>query len=241
MFYLAITQYAGFAFVVVVTYEFGLTLAQCYPVAGLNGCGIAGALLLLLHLLVERSCIDRHVMLFENQLGKVERKSVCVVERKRIFAVDDRFILSLGIVYNLIEQPDAGLQRAQESLFFLFYYFGDEVSLCRQLGICIAHRLYEHIYQPVKECVPQPQECISVAYGTAQDTAYYVAGLGIRRQLSVGYREGDGAYMVGNDAHGYVVLFVFSITFAADVADGCNNGLEDVGVVIRFLSLQSHT
>ena len=79
LFHLAVTQNLGIALCEVVAYKLGLAFAQCYPVTGLYGGGIAGTTLLLLHLGIELIDIHSHIVLLEDKLGKVEGESVCVV------------------------------------------------------------------------------------------------------------------------------------------------------------------
>ena len=47
--------------------------------------------------------------------------------------------------------------------------------------------------------------------------------------------------MVGNDAHGYVLLLVFTILGTSHGGDGVDERLEDVGVVVGRLALHGHT
>ena len=241
LFYLTVAQDAAVALQHVVAHKLGLALAQHYPVARLYGSGIAGSLFLLLHLGVESVEVYPHALLLEDELGQVDGESVGIVEGKGIYPAYLVLAGSLGIGYHLVEQLDTGLERTQEGIFLLLDYLADEHLLLLQLGIGIAHRLDENIEQLVEEGLFLTQEGVTVTHGPAQDTADYIAGLGIRRQLTVGNREGDGADVVGNHTHGDVNLGVFAVGLAAEAANLLDDGLEHVGIVVRGLALQSHT
>ena len=79
LFYLTVTQYFGFTFSEVITYKLWITVFQCHPVFCFYCCGIAGTVFLFLHLCLKAGFIYRHVILFQNQLCKVERKSICII------------------------------------------------------------------------------------------------------------------------------------------------------------------
>ena len=97
--------------------------------------------------------------------------------------------------------------------------------------------MHERRHKFAKEGFALTEEGIGIAHGTAQNAADYVAGLGIRGELTVGNREGDGAQVVGNNAHGHIDLFVLSVSKARELADLLDDGLEHVGVVVRLFAL----
>ena len=95
----------------------------------------------------------------------------------------------------------------------------------------------EHRQQAVHECLLLTQEGVGVTHGTAQDAADDVTSLGIAGQLAVGNAEGDGAQVVGQYAHGHISLLLLAIAVAAHVADGLDDGLEHIGVIVGVLAL----
>ena len=83
---LTVAQYFCRAFEAVITDKFGVSFIYNHPVGGLNSGGIACAGFLRFHLTIELSVVESHAVFFQNKFGKVERKSVCVVQHKRFFA-----------------------------------------------------------------------------------------------------------------------------------------------------------
>ena len=76
---LAVTQNFGIAFEQVVTHEIASALFQHHPVAGFDGGSVTGTVLLLLHLDVELVDIGFHAVLTQDQLGQIQRESICVI------------------------------------------------------------------------------------------------------------------------------------------------------------------
>ena len=237
LFDLPVAQDFGVAFGEVVTYKLRFSLFQYDPVAGFDSGGIACAFFLLLHLCVEFLRVYRQSVFFQDQFCQVERESVRVVERESLFAVDHLFSCGFCVVHHFVQQPDAGFECAEECFFFLFDHFFDQRFLRYQFGVCTAHCFDQYIYQPIEECLTLSEECVSVTDGTAQDAADYISGFGVRRQLSVGDREGDRADMVGDYTHSHIVLPVFSVFLTAHISDNGDDRLEYVGVVVRCFAL----
>ncbi|CCZ49491.1 putative uncharacterized protein [Bacteroides sp. CAG:661] len=237
--YLAVAQDTGFVFRIVVTYKFGGTFLQCNPVACFYGSGVAGALLLLLHLGVELLEISRHAVLAQDQFGQVEREAESVVQREGILSADFGLAGSLGVGHGLLQQTDTRFERAQEGFFFLLDDFDNQFLLGLQFGIGFSHVLYQHGDELVHEGLLLSEERIAVADSAAQDAADDVAGLGVAGQLSVGDGEGDGADVVGHDTHGNVRFLIGSVSLSGHVAYHLQDGLEDVGVVVGRFPLQS--
>ena len=77
--HLTVAQDAGFIFCIVVAYKFGSAFLQRNPVAGLHSGGVAGTLLLLLHLGIEFLRVGCHAILTQNEFGQVEREAEGVV------------------------------------------------------------------------------------------------------------------------------------------------------------------
>ena len=237
----AVAQDAAFVFSVVPAYELtlgGRTAEHILPVIGLHGGGIAGALLLLLHLGVETGFIHGEVVLAADELGEVEGEAVGVEEREGFGAADLALAGGLRVGHHLVEELDARLQRAQEALFLFLHHLVDEFALCHQLGVGLAHLLSERGQQQVHERALLTQECVGVAHSTAQDATDDIARLGVGGQLAVGNGEGHGTDVVGDDAHGDVHVLTLAVLLAGELLDGFDSGLEHVGVVVGVLTLQ---
>ena len=248
---LAVAQYVAGVFRVVVAHELLFALAQFHPVGALHLGGVAGAVLLLLHLGVELVDVHRQAVLAADELSQVEREAVGVEQTEGVGAGEHGLLVSLQLVHGTVQQVDATLQRAQERVFLLFHDAADELLLGLQFGEGVAHLFNQYGQQLVEESFLLAEERVGIAHGTAQDAANHVAGLGVRRQLAVGNREGHGTQVVGADAHSHVRVFlllrmgaladlllirgVFQSRQSLFLLD---DGLEHVGVVVRVLALQ---
>jgi hypothetical protein len=176
----------------------------------------------------------------EDQFGEVERESVGIIQGKGVGAAEYLFIFLLQLLHLLIEQTDAGVECALERFLLLFDDVLDERLLRNEFGISISHRLDENGKELIHERFMLSEEGITVTDGTAENTTDHITGLGVRRQLTVGDGEGDGTDMVGDDAHGNILLGIFAIDAARHLSDDLDDRLEDVGVVVGGLALQSH-
>ena len=225
----AVAQNAAVGFGEVPAHEFRFAFGQNHPVVGFDGSSIACALLLLLHFGVELVLIDGHAVFVADEFGEVEGEAVGIEQRECLFAINHRFTLLTGLLHHVFEQVDTRRQGAQEAFFFLLHNAANEHLLCLEFGISVAHFMHERRHKFAKEGFALTEEGIGIAHGTAQNAANYVTGLG--------NREGDGAQVVGNDAHGHIDLFVLTVSKAREQADLLDDGLEHVGVVVRLFAL----
>ena len=257
---LAVAQDMASVFGVVVADEglldaLGSALGHGDPVAVLDGGGIAGTVLLLLHLDVELLLVDRKAILAADQLRQVEGEAVGIEQAEGLFTTQLLTTFTPQLIHCIVEQADTLVEGAQEGVFLLLHHFGDERLLSLQLGEGVAHLLNERGQQFIKEALFLTKERIGIADGTAQDAADDVTSLGVRGQLTIGNREGDGTKMVGTDTHGDVDLLlgliisigpiglmglICLIGKASNLLLHLDDGLEDVGIVVGVLTLQ-HT
>ena len=223
-----------------------------YPVAVLHSGGIAGTVFLLLHLRLELLLVDGKTVLTTDEFREVERETVSVEQTEGLYTVELRLTCSLQLLHGIIQHTDTFIERAKERLFLLLDDLSDELLLCLQLREGIAHLVDEGGEQTIEEALLLSEEGVGIADGTAQDTTDDIACLRIRRQLTVGYREGNGTQVVGTYAHGHIdivlllrdrVLGLFlkgGIFQSCDVLLGLDDRLEHVGIVVRVLTLH-HT
>ena len=119
----------------------------------------------------------------------------------------------LGGVDGGVEQSDSVFESAEESVLFFFDDSDYEFALLLEFGIGFAHRIDECIDNAVHKRLFLSEEGITVSDGATEDAADDVAGFGVGGKLAVGDGEGDGAHMVGDDAHGHI-HFVVNAIFA---------------------------
>ena len=245
--HLAIAKDVAGVFSVVVAHELLLAIGNLHPVGALHLSGIARALLLLLHLSIELVDVHCQAVLTADEFRQVEGETVGVEQAEGRCTVEDGLLVSLQLVHGTVEQVDTTLQGAQERIFFFLHDATDELLLGLQFGEGVAHLLNEHGQQLIEECFALAEERIGIAHGTAQDAADDVAGLGIRRQLAIGNREGHGTQVVSADAHGdvdgfrlvgLVLLIRPCIVQSRQPLFLLDDGLEDIGIVVGVLALQ---
>ena len=208
------------------------------PVVIFDGGGGAGTVLLGLKAAGEAFHVNGPTLLGGHELREVDGEAVGVEQLEGEVAVDGAGLFGAADIF--LEAADAGGEGAQEGLLLLEDDAGDELLLLGKLGVLVSHLLDEGGDELVDEGLLESEEGIAVAHGTAQDATDDVSCLGVGGQLPVGDGERDGAEVVGDDAHGDVVLFTLSIGAAAEGGDLLDEGLEDVGVVVRLLALYHH-
>ena len=113
----------------------------------------------------------------------------------------------------------------------------DEVVLSLEFGESLSHLSCEHGDELIDERFLLSEERVSVTNGTAKDAADDVTCLGIGRKLSVSDRESHSAEVVSAYTHSHVSLLVYAILQTGDVLLLLDDGLEDVGIVVRVLAL----
>ena len=214
---------------------------QNHPVAGFDGSRVAGTLFLLLHFCVETFDIGLHIIFAENEFGQIQGETVSIVERENIFTIYQSLAGSFLRSHHLIEQLDTGFECTQECFFLFFDNAFHQSLLSLQFGISTAHRIDERGQETIQESLTTVEESVTITHRTTQNTTNHITGFGIRRQLSIGDREGNGTDMVGNHAHSDIHFFILTVSLVAKCSDFFNNRLENVGIVIRSLALNSHT
>ena len=175
----------------------------------------------------------------EDQFGKVKREAVSIFERKDIYAANLGLAGFAGFCHEFVQQCDTFVQGTQEGFFFGFDDRYDLCLLCHQFRISFAEVLDELRHQLEEESRTHIEESVTVAHGTAKDTTNDVTGFLIRRQLTVGDGECDGADMIGDDSHRNVDFLILAVLATADSADTLEHRLEDVCVVVRGFALDS--
>ena len=164
---LAITQDVAVVFGVVVAYELLFTSLQLRPVAVLDGSGITGTLLLLLHLDVELILIDGEAILATDEFREVEGETVGIEHTESLNTIQLVLALSLEICHSFIEQGDTFIECAQEAVFLLLDNLGNQLLLSLQFREGIAHLMNEGGDELIEEAILLSEEGISIAYGTA--------------------------------------------------------------------------
>ncbi len=177
--YLAVAQDMTVVFGIVVAHELLFASLQLRPVAVLHSSGIAGALLLFLHLHVKLLLVNGEVVLTADQLSEVEGESVSVEQTESLYAIQLVLTFSLQLLHCIVQHGDTLVEGTQERLLLLFYDLGDQCLLCLQLWEGITHLMNEGGNELIDEPVLLTEEGIGIADGTAQDAADHITRLGI--------------------------------------------------------------
>ena len=217
---------------IVISNECCLAFFQSYPVAGFHGSGVTGTFLLFLHLTVELFLVDGHVVFAKDQFCQVEWESEGIVEHECIDTADDLLAVCFGLAHGLVEHLDAIVECAEERIFFFLDHLFNQLFLCLQLRISLAHIGNQHWDEFIQERLFLSEEGICVTYGTAKDTSDDIACLCVPRKLSVSDGEGDGADMVGYYSHGDVCFAVVTIFHSRHIANRLDNRLEYIRIIV---------
>ena len=156
-------------FVIIVTDKHLFAVLYLYPVAVLYGGSISGARLLFLHFSIESLFINGKTVLSADKFGEVKREAVGIEKAESLGAIklfDAGFFHCFHIVS---KQIDTVLQCAEETVFLLFHYLGDEFLLGFQFRVCISHLMNKYGYELKHECSFLIKKGISIANGAAQD------------------------------------------------------------------------
>ena len=213
---------------------------QLHPVVGVDGGGVARTLLLGLQLLFEGGKVHADTLFAGNQFREVDRESERVVQLEGVLTGNQLAALLPGALDDSVQQVDTRGQRPQERRFLLLDHLLDQSLLRFQFGELSAHLPDQSGDQFAERRLGEPKVGVAVTHGAAQDAANDISGLDVRRQLAVGNRKGDGTQVVGDHAHGHVGFQVLAVFLARHRGDTADRGLENIGVVIRFLALQDH-
>ena len=238
--HLAVAQDVDVTLAEVIAHKLGHAILELHPVGSLDSSGIARTLFLLLHLDVELLLVDGHAVLAQDELGQVQRETKRVIEGESFLTVNHGLSGALGVGNHLLDEFHSRFQGAQEGIFLFLGDMLDQVGLGLDLGVSLAHALDEGVDEAVHEGLLETEEGVAIAHGTAQDATDHITGLGIAGQLAVGYRESDGAHMVGNNAHGDINVLVVAVFLAAHLTQLADERLEHVGIIVGFLALQGH-
>ena len=213
---------------------------QFHPVIVLHGSGSARTLFLLGQPFLETFHIHFPTLLGGHQLGEVNRETVGVKQFKSKGSVNHMLAI-LGMRGNIIlKTVDAIGKRFQERLLFFLYNMVYQVALLRQFFVLVPHLVHQGVHQLVHEGLTETKEGIAVAHRTTQNAADDITGLGIAGQLAVGNAEGNCTQVVGNHAHCHVGLLLLAISPAGFLGNLLNEGLEDIGVIVRAFALHHH-
>ena len=200
--------------------------------------GRTGARALGFHEGVESLGVHREAAFARHELGEVEREALLVIEFECEGAGD------VSLCCGIIEKLYAPVEGFVEGFLFDFQDIFDVFLFRADFGEDIAHRAGEDIDELVEEWRAETERA-AVADGAAQDAAEHIVPVGVAGLNAVADGKGERADVVGNDAEGDIVFFLFGV--ASGTADGQRGSVglaaeffqfvedraEDVGLVVR--------
>ena len=98
----------------IVAYELDIAFAHHYPVASFHCSSITCTVFLFLHFGIEVVDIECKSILFENQLSKVERESVCVIQCEGIDTTDFSFTCRFSFSHHTVEKTNTSFECTEE-------------------------------------------------------------------------------------------------------------------------------
>ena len=222
----------------VVAFKDHVGLFEHHPVSEFVGGGVAGTLFLLLELYVEAVQVYLIAFFRGNQLRQVDGKAVSVVQDE---GIRTGHRLGGGVFGHVVFQhANTPVQGTQEGVFFFLDDAGNQFLLGFQFGIGVSHIGHQLGNEAAEEGLAETQEGVAVPDRAAQDAADDVAGLYIGRQLAVGDGEGNGADVVGDDAHGHFHVAAFGIFVSGKLFNLADKAGEDIRFVVALLPLHDH-
>ena len=222
---------------IIITHEGLFAFAQHHPIRILHGSSITSTFFLLLHLHIKLGGIYLQPILTTNKLCQVEREAVSVEQTECLCTVEHGFSLGFQALHLVVKHRNTLFERAKERVFLFFHHATDKFALGFQLGIGLAHLVDEGGQQLKHEGRTLLQEGVGVTNGAAKDTTNNVSSLGIARQLTIGDGESHSPEVVGNHTHSHIHFLVGAIFQTRKTRNLLYHGLEDIGVVVRCLTL----
>lgn len=164
--------------------------------------GIAGALALLLHELVEALFVDRHPALRNDLLGEVEREAIGIVQTECILTGQAGIEV---LVDQAVQHLHSLVNRLGKALLFHMDQLCNHRSLLVELRIGILV-LVDHRVRDVRQEGVVDSQQTAMACRTAEQAAQYVAAPFVGGHDAVADHKGGAADMVGNHAQRNVLF-----------------------------------
>ena len=180
--------------------------------------GLAGALLLLLHELMEAVLVHAHALVLGHFDGQVDGEAVGIVQAEGVGAGEHGLAGGLVGAEHFVIDLHAAVDGAGEVLLLLLDDAGDIGAAVAQIAVVALVLLHHGLHDLVQEGLVDAQE-LAVAGGAAQQAAQHVAAALVGGQHAVGDHEHGGSGMVGDDAQGHVVLVGNAVAGAGELGD----------------------
>ena len=179
---------------------------------------LAGAGLLLLHLVVKGLAVERHALVLDHLDRQVDGEAVGVVQLERVRAGEDGLTLLLVGVQKLGEDLHAAVDGLGKVLLLGADDLGDIGLTLAQLGIMAFVLVHDRIHDLIEERTVDAKQ-LAVAGGSSQQAAQHVAAALVAGQHAVADHKGSRADVVGDDAQGHVFLAALAVARAGDLRD----------------------
>ena len=179
---------------------------------------LAGAGLLLLHLVVKGLAVERHALVLDHLDRQVDGEAVGVVQLERVRAGEDGLALLLVGVQKFGEDLHAAVDGLGKVLLLGADDLGDIGLTLAQLRIMAFVLVHDRIHDLIEERTVDAKQ-LAVAGGSSQQAAQHVAAALVAGQHAVADHKGSRADVVGDDAQGHVFLAALAVARAGDLRD----------------------
>ena len=146
-----------------------------YPVTEFVGRGLTRTILLFLKFHIERLEVHLIAFLGSDQLSKVNREAVCIVEHECILTVNHLGISRFRKI--VIHESDAAVQCPEECELLFSYDAFNEFLLSSEFRICTAHVIGKLMHETAEERLIESEERITVTDCPSENSADHIAGL----------------------------------------------------------------
>src|SRR5438876_6641193 len=199
---------------------------------------LTGPLALSFQRSVESLDIDGHAVLLDQIFYDFEGEATGVVKVEGFLAGQDSRSRRLDSLHPIVEIPQALAERLRKGFFLLLDDARHSISAGHQIRIGVLHDVRYGSGYPVNERFLDPQ-LLAVYHRPPEDFPQDITALVIARILAVRDHKGGSARMVRNNPHGDIVVRVCAVFYVADARDLVEQWPEQIGVVVRDLSLQN--
>ncbi len=189
-----------------------------------------GARALLQHQAVEGLAVDREAVLLGHLEREVDGEAEGVVQEERGVARDPLAALRLRLADRDVEDRRAAGERAEEGLLLRVRQTRDAVEVVRHLGVGGLHRVARRGEQLAEGRGVHAHEAHR-AHGASHQAPQDVAAPLVRRSHAVRHQHEGGAHVVGDDAHGHVVLVVGAVTTSGELGRAVEHRADLVDLV----------
>jgi hypothetical protein len=128
------------------------------------------------------------------------------------------------------------MQGVEEAFLFAEQHLGDVLAAAFELRVRRSHDVHDRLYQTVQKWLTEAEQ-LAVSRRPPNDAAQHIAAAGVFRHDTIGEKEGDGAHVVGDDAHRHVVSGLTAVGLTDHLFHPGDERPQQVGVIVTVHAL----